>query len=98
MASWIGIIAAVAVVGLAGTSAWGQAAEKGFDFDQLTRSLNIQGEHDGPIMGLMPSDLGVDRSNLEDLPPLTLSDDGSSAIWRLDLLDVVGEGDGQVQG
>ena len=29
MASWIGIIAAVAVVGLAGTSAWGQAAEKG---------------------------------------------------------------------
>lgn len=93
MASWTGIIAAVVVVGLAGTSAWGQTAENGFDFDQLTRSLNIQGEHNGPIIGLMPSDWGVDRSNLEDLPPLTLSDDGSSAIWRLDLLDVVGEGD-----
>ena len=69
MASWIGIIASVAVVGVAGTSAWGQAAEKGFDFDQLTRSLNIQGEHDGPIIGLMPSDWGVDRSNLEGFPP-----------------------------
>ena len=93
MASWIGIIASVAVVGVAGTSAWGQAAEKGFDFDQLTRSLNIQGEHEGPIMGLMPSDWGVDRSNLEGFPPLTLSDDGSTAIWRLNMLDVFGAGD-----
>ena len=93
MASWIGIIASVAVVGVAGTSAWGQAAGKGFDFDQLTRSLNIQGEHEGPIMGLMPSDWGVDRSNLEGFPPLTLSDDGSTAIWRLNMLDVFGAGD-----
>ena len=93
MASWIGIIASVAVVGVAGTSAWGQAAGKGFDFDQLTRSLNIQGEHEGPIMGLMPSDWGVDRSNLEGFAPLTLSDDGSTAIWRLNMLDVFGAGD-----
>jgi len=93
MASWSGILVSVAVVGVASTSAWGQTAENGFDFDQLTRSLNIHGEYDGPIMGLMPSDWGVDRSNLEGFPPLTLSDDGSTATWRLDLLDVFGEGD-----
>ena len=93
MASWSGILVSVAVVGVASTSAWGQTAEKGFDFDRLTRSLNIHGEYNGPIMGLTPSDWGVDRSNLEDLPPLMLSENGSSAIWRLDLLDVFGGGD-----
>ena len=92
MKSWVSKVASFVIISAAATSAWGQTTEKGFDFDQLTRSLNIHGEHDGPILGLMPSDWGVDQSNFEDLPPLTLSDDGSSATWRLDLLDVFGEG------
>ena len=93
MASWFGRIALLAVMGPLGPSAWGQTAQAEFDFDLLQRSLNLQGHHDGPLLGMMPFELGIDRSNFATLPSLSLSEDGSTASWTLNMRDVLGEAD-----
>jgi len=91
MKSWVCGFAAMGVAGALGTTVWAQSADTGFDFGQLKQSLNIHGYDDGPIFGFMPTDLGLDGSELPDLPPLVLAEDGNTALWQLDLMTVLGQ-------